>query len=58
MTEHDFAATDNPIGDLTLPKTSRTGARNHALSGKVARPSQNSLTTLDITVVTMGFTNP
>ncbi|MEV7041670.1 hypothetical protein [Amycolatopsis sp. NPDC051061] len=56
MTEHDFAATDNPIGDLTLPRTARTGARNHALSGKAARVSQNSLTTMDITVVTGGFT--
>ncbi|MEV6638741.1 hypothetical protein [Amycolatopsis sp. NPDC051371] len=56
MTEHDFAGPDNPIGDLTLPRTSRTGARNHALSGKAARVSQNSLTTMDITVVTGGFT--
>jgi hypothetical protein len=55
MTEHDFAATDNPIGALTLPTSTRTGARNHALSGKAARPSQNSLTTMDITVVTGGF---
>lgn len=55
MTEHDFAATDNPIGDLTLPAATRTGARNHALSGKVQRLSVNSLTTLDITVVTVGF---
>ena len=55
MTEHDFAAIDNPIGDLTLPTSTRTGARNHALSGKAARPSQNSLTTMDITVVTGGF---
>ena len=56
MTEHDFAGTDNPIGDLTLPRTSRTGARNHALSGKAARVGQNSLTTMDITVVTGGYT--
>ncbi|WP_284740828.1 hypothetical protein [Amycolatopsis sp. RTGN1] len=56
MTEHDFAGPDNPIGDLTLPRTARTGARNHALSGKAARVSQNSLTTMDITVVTGGFT--
>ena len=56
MTEHDFAGTDNPIGDLTLPTSARTGARNHALSGRAARVSQNSLTTLDITVVTGGFT--
>jgi hypothetical protein len=56
MTEHDFAGPDNPIGALTLPRTSRTGARNHALSGKAARVSQNSLTTMDITVVTGGFT--
>ncbi|MFJ1759583.1 hypothetical protein ACIOD2_04650 [Amycolatopsis sp. NPDC088138] len=55
MTEHDFAGQDNPIGDLILPRTSRTGARNHALSGKAARVSQNSLTTMDITVVTGGF---
>ncbi|MFG1647512.1 hypothetical protein ACGFMK_45135 [Amycolatopsis sp. NPDC049252] len=55
MTEHDFAGQDNPIGDLILPRTSRAGARNHALSGKAARVSQNSLTTMDITVVTGGF---
>jgi hypothetical protein len=56
MTEHDFAGQDNPIGDLTLPSTPRSGARNHALSGKAARVSQSSLTTMDITVVTGGFT--
>jgi hypothetical protein len=55
MTEHDFAGQDNPIGDLTLPRTSHAGARNHALSGRAARVSQNSLTTMDITVVTVGF---
>jgi len=53
MTEHDL---DNPIGDLTLPTSSRTGARNHALSGRAARAGRNSLTTMDITVVTGGFT--
>jgi hypothetical protein len=55
MSEHDFAALDNPIGDLTLPSSGRIGARNHALSGKAQRMSANSLTTLDITVVTMGL---
>lgn len=56
MTEHDTAAIDNPIGDLTLPSSARTGARNHALSGRAPRASMNSLTTFDITVVTGGFT--
>ncbi|MFG1647511.1 hypothetical protein ACGFMK_45130 [Amycolatopsis sp. NPDC049252] len=56
MIEQDCAGQDNPIGDLTLPRTSRSGARNHALSGRAARPSQNAMSTLDITpVFTVGF---
>jgi hypothetical protein len=56
MIEQDLAGQDNPIGDLTLPRTSRSGARNRALSGRVARPSQHDMSTLDITpVFTVGF---
>lgn len=56
MSEHEFPGLDNPIGDLTLPTSSRTGARNRALSGKTARLSQNGADTIDITpVFTVGF---
>jgi hypothetical protein len=56
MIEQDFTGQDNPVGDLTLPRTSRSGARNHALSGRAARPSRHNASTLDITpVFTVGF---
>ncbi|WP_290057307.1 hypothetical protein [Amycolatopsis solani] len=54
MTEPEFP--ENPVGDLTLPVSARTGARNRALSGQAPRLSQNSLSTLDITpVFTVAF---
>jgi hypothetical protein len=58
MSEHDFTGQDNPIGDLTLPTSTRTGARNRALSGRTVRLSQNGVGTLDVTPVftlTIGF---
>ncbi|MCR6483851.1 hypothetical protein M8542_13590 [Amycolatopsis sp. OK19-0408] len=51
MSEHDFTGTDNPVGDLTLPSSTRTGARNRALTGRAPRLSEVNPSTLDITPV-------